>query len=385
LKPLAIVATHPIQYQVPFFRYLNENGVPVKVFFLSDRGVATTFDPGFGIRFAWDVPLLEGFPYEFIPNLRSEGKPEGMFGLVNPSVVRRLDRTRFSAILVHGYRNLSMLMAIFGGRFRRLPLLYRSDSISLGAAPARSRRAMGRVLTRLVSGFLTTGSWNDEFYDQIGVPPAKRFLVPHAVDNDRFRAMAAATGQSDARERLGVKPNEVVVLYAGKFIPEKQVELLIDTFAEVDHPGAHLVLVGDGPLRSSLEERSRSLNSRVTFTGFMNQSEIGVAYSAADVLVLPSRNEAWGLVVNEVMNFGVPALVSDRVGCAPDLVIEGKTGAVFDHRHRESLTEKLRFLVSDRSRLHEMGGAASEHIKGWDFAAGVTGVRASLSAAGVDV
>lgn len=384
MKPLAIVATHPIQYQVPFFRYLHENGVPVKVFFLSDRGVATSLDPGFGIRFAWDVPLLEGFPYEFIPNLRRDGKPEGLFGLVNPSLVRRLDAGRFSAVVVHGYRNLSMLMAMFGGRLRRLPLLYRSDSISPGAVPPRSRRAMGRLLSRLVSGFLTTGSWNDRFYDQIGVPPSKRFLVPHAVDNDRFRAMAAATDPSDARERLGVKPDEAVVLYAGKFIPDKQVEVLIDAFAEVDHPQSHLVLVGDGPLRSSLEDRSRSRNSSVTFTGFMNQSEIGVAYSAADVLVLPSRNEAWGLVVNEVMNFGVPALVSDRVGCSPDLVIEGKTGAVFDHRQMASLAAKLRLLISDRSRLHEMGAAASQHIKGWDFDAGVTGVRNALSASGVD-
>jgi glycosyltransferase involved in cell wall biosynthesis len=381
MLPLAIVSTHPIQYQVPFFRYLHEHGIPVHAFFLSDRGV-TGFDPGFGRDVSWDVPLLEGYPYEFVPNLRREAKPEKVLGLVNPSLFARLSPRRFSAVLVHGYRTISMGGAMFAARARRLPVLYRSESVAWEPLSPQKRRA-GAGLDRLVAAFLSIGTRNDAFYEEIGVPARKRFLVPYAVDNERFRAEAERLSKEKARADLGLPADKTLILFLGKLIPIKRPDLLLDAFGRIEDDSVELVFVGDGEMRAVLEERAeRIAPGRVTFLGFRNQSEIGGAYRSADLLVLPSTSETWGLVVNEAMNFEVPVVVSDRVGCAADLVQGRDTGAVFREGDVSSLEGTLRSLLADRNELAGMGRTARSVIERWGFAAGEQGVRAALASVG---
>ena len=134
-----------------------------------------------------------------------------------------------------------------------------------------------------------------------------------------------------------------IMLAVGKLVPVKDPVVLVRAFARVAHRiSCHLVFCGDGPLKSEIEDLSNRLApGRVTVTGFVNQTEIGAWYSSADLLVLPSRSETWGLVVNEAMNFGLPAVVSDQAGCAADLVVQGRTGAVFHAGDVDDLVQKL--------------------------------------------
>ncbi len=380
MKPVAVVTSHPIQYQTPLFRYLTEHGLPVHVFFLCDHGFAPRHDPGFARAVAWDIPLLRGFSHEFLPNLRRRAAPERFLGLLNPSLLLRVDG-RFSAVVVHGYRSASVVAAVAAAVGRRVPVLYRSESKLVNGVADRRQRLLGQGLRRTVSACLSIGTLNDMFYEGLGIPEGRRFLVPYAVDNARFSAEADALSREEARREMGLPLDQTIVLFSGKLVPWKQPDVLLEVFSEVAGPDHRLVFAGDGPMRHHLQRRARDLpDNQVTFLGFQNQTEIRLAYRSADLLVLPSKREPWGLVVNEAMNFYLPSLVSDRVGCGPDLVVPGVTGDVFDHDDRGSLAKQLKLLMTDRRKLHEMGANARARIAGWGFEQCRDGLASALAA-----
>jgi len=233
-----------------------------------------------------------------------------------------------------------------------------------------------------VSACLCTGTLNRRFYQALGFPEERLFTVPHAVDNGRFQSIADAISPGEARIALGLPATGPIVLFVGKLIPWKQPDLLLHAFAATKAPDAHLVYVGDGSMRADLEAAARRTKRSVHFLGFLNQTEVPLAYRAADVLVLPSSGEPWGLVVNEAMNFGIPVIVSDRVGCAPDLVLPGVTGEVFPDGSVSSLSGALDRLLSDPLRRQRLGAAALELISHWGFPECAAGIRAALAGAG---
>jgi glycosyltransferase involved in cell wall biosynthesis len=130
-----------------------------------------------------------------------------------------------------------------------------------------------------------------------------------------------------------------------------------------------LVFAGDGPLRESLEAEARSLGieNHVRFLGFVNQSALPEVYTASDLLVLPSEFEAWGLVVNEAMVCGVPAVVSDQVGARLDLIAPGTTGEIFPTGNQDALAVVLGRRLADREGLKRMGEAARKRMETWSY------------------
>jgi len=156
----------------------------------------------------------------------------------------------------------------------------------------------------------------------------------------------------------------------------KQPLLLLEAYKRVRQkfPCA-LLYVGDGPLRREIEKRAKQeAIPDVQITGFLNQSEIPQAYVAGDILVLPSAHEPWGLVVNEAMNFALPIIVSDRVGCTPDLVHEGESGFVFPYHSVDSLARAIETLVTDPGRRRSFGQRSLEIIADWGLGQTVKGI-----------
>ena len=176
-----------------------------------------------------------------------------------------------------------------------------------------------------------------------------------------------------------------VILFLGKLIEKKRpmdllraYELLITNNQLPIIPS--LVFVGDGALRPDLETyvKEHDLNG-VHFAGFKNQTEIPEYYAMADVFVLPSGpGETWGLVVNEAMCFGLPVIVSDMVGCGPDLVKDGENGYLFDLGDVEMLGNKLYGLVSNRDDIYRFGLMSTKKISGYTYIADVDGIKSSL-------
>jgi glycosyltransferase involved in cell wall biosynthesis len=381
---VAMVTTHPIQYQVPWLQRLSaKEGIDLTVFFAM---VPDAEEQGreFGVAFAWDLPLLEGYRYQLLDNRARRPSVTEFAGCDTPGVGRELRKGAFDVVIVNGWGSKTSLQALQACRFAGIPCIVRGEAN--GLRPRAAWKRLGhRALLSQYSRYLCIGSNNRAYYESLGVPPSKIFLTPYCVDNQRFQVGAAhqlqAEGRGALRRRFGLDPDMPTFLFSGKFVEKKRPMDVIDAMRRLSGQGtgAQVLLVGDGPLRPELEAEARNLP--IHFAGFLNQSEITAAYAASDCLLLPSNHgETWGLVVNEAMACGMTAIVSDQVGCAVDLVSPGVTGERFPCGDVNALAERIRALSDNPTRLGKMGAAAREHVnEGYTFDRVVEGVEAALA------
>lgn len=362
---LAVVTTHPIQYQCPVWRGLAaEPGLYVRVLFGSDCSVRGHFDRGFGQQVKWTVPLLDGYSHEFL------GHGPVTRYMVGPVAGRRSLHARFSsfkptACLINGYSPPLYTHVVAVCRSLGIPILLRAETTDADrerSAMHRSLRdAVLRVFYSRVSRFLAIGRNSRAHFMRLGVPAARITDALYCVDTELFESQYQQRREGKFRRELGIPKDAILVLFSGKLIPKKDPATLLTAVSQLAGVGGrpvHLVFLGDGPLRQMLTlDASRAAPGRVHFIGFRQQETIGEVYADADMLVLPSLySETWGLVVNEAMQFGLPCVVSDRVGCGPDLVIPGRTGQVFPHGDAEALASCLRetaaMVIDDRRGVH---------------------------------
>lgn len=325
---LAILTSHPIQYQAPLWRELAAAGVKFEVWFLTPHAVKASFDREFGQSFAWDVDLLAGYPHRFLPI--ADGWRMNRFDGVR---LTTRWRDEFAArgvthLWVEGWRFREFWSAIRAAHASGLHVWMRGENNDL--SPRSGLREVARSLAlrwlfSKVSAFLYIGSANRRFYRALSVPEHKLHPAPYCVDNAAFASAATRFREQRAalRARWGIAPNAFVALFCGKLIPKKRPLDLVAAAQQartVTDAPLHLLFAGDGELADDV--RAALATSRVpgTITGFLNQSEVPSAYAAADCLVLPSAGwETWGLVVNEALASGLDVIVSDRCGCAEDL------------------------------------------------------------------
>lgn len=381
---LAIVSTHPIQYYAPVFRALTtERLVEPRVFYTwSQTEHGAVYDPGFGCRIAWDVPLLDGYASEFVPNVAA--RPGiGFLGIRTPSLPARIAAWQADAILVYGWNNASHLgvMRHFKGR---VPVLFRGDSTLLDPQPAwrqLARLALLRGVYRYVDAAIAVGENSRDYFRAAGVPEDRIAIAPHSVDNERFadRDGAAARHAADWRRALGIEPDAVVLGFAGKLLPKKAPELLLEAFLAAGAPG-HLVLTGDGVLDGALRDRAAGRRN-VHFLPFQNQSLMPSVYRICDLFILPSRGpgETWGLALNEAMASGRAVAATARVGGARDLIRQDIDGWVVAPDSSAALCRLIeRAATAGRARLAAMGEGAQRRIAAWSTAESARRIAAAV-------
>jgi glycosyltransferase involved in cell wall biosynthesis len=388
---LAYLVTHPIQYQAPLLRRIAADpGIDLTVFFCSDFSLRGYQDPGFGKTIAWDVPLTGGYRHEILPAV-GRTAPVSFWRPWNYGLAARLRRGRFDVLWVHGYNRWFHWRAMAAAKLRGLKVLVRDEATAISARRGLVKRLVKGWffggLGRVCDGFLAIGTLNARYYQAYGIPPERIFSMPYAVDNDFFQeqARAAATGRQTRRRDLGLEPGRPVILSASKLSAVKGGLDLLEAYIQlspdgVTEPHPYLVFIGDGDQRPLLEARARSTRwNSIKILGFKNQRELPQYYDLCDVLVLPSRFEPWGLVVNEAMNAGRAVIVSDRVGCGPDLVHEGVNGYVFQTGDRAGLCQALEKVVGDPHRCRSLGAKSLEIIRHWGFDQDLAGLRQALA------
>jgi glycosyltransferase involved in cell wall biosynthesis len=382
---LAIVATHPIQYYAPWFAYLAlRPGLDVRVFYLWDFGVGAHVDKGFRIPVAWDVPLLEGYRHEFVPNRSTDPETAGYFGLWNPTLPGRLRAWRPDAVLLTAYNYASIGHLLLRWGAADAPLIFRGDSHRLvpqrGFA-ARLKHWLISAIFRRFGAALYVGSANREYFTLHGIPAERLFHSPHAVDNERFLAAreAATAEASNWKRSLGIPEDHRVVLFAGKCEEKKRPLDLLRAFLDAKLERTSLLYVGSGPQEAELRTAAAG-KPDVLFSPFRNQSQMPMAYAACDVFVLPSYGpaETWGLAVNEAMCVGRPVIVSDHVGCGRDLVLPGETGLIFPAGDVGALRQALQSAFADPGRLRSWGERANAHIRSFSYENATAGLIGAL-------
>lgn len=360
---LAVICSHPIQYYVPWFRELAaREEIVLHVFYLWDAGIKSFHDPGFDKTIDWQVDLTGGYEWTLTPNLAPRPGTDRFLGLINPGLLRDLRRFSPDAVLLFGYKYATHLGLILRTRFSRLPLIFRGDSHLLGSksrVPHAKRFAL-RLLFSRFSALLYAGRANKEYFHRFGVPERKLFFAPHAIDPSLFDPDDPRYAENARRTRadLAIPKDSRVILYCGKFVPAKQPGLLLSAFRKTDLANAILVFAGAGPEEAALREQARDLPN-VRFLPFASQREMPTRYLMADLFVLPSRSETWGLAVQEALTMGIPCMTSDVVGCHPDLIDDGKTGWTFPASDEHELTARLREAMSAiEKHADEMARAA---------------------------
>ncbi len=387
---LAYLVSHPIQYQAPLLqRIAQEPDIDLTVFFGSDFSVRGYRDEGFGVAVKWDVPLLDGYKYVFLPRIR-DGEDTSFATPMNHGILSRLrgccGEQPFDVLWVHGYATVNSLYGMIAAKGLGIPVLLRADMWLHDRARSGIKLALKSLffagLKLFVDGILTAGTLNADYWRYYFGEDVPQFLMPYAVDNLYFsrRARKAQAGRASLQAELCLDPLRPVILFASKLQPRKHCNHLIEAYARLSpapgvEPQPYLVIVGDGEQRSALERQAAETGfSSIRFCGFRNQSELPGFFDLATVFVLPSRHEPWGLIVNEVMNAATPAIVSDDVGCAPDLIEDGATGYVYPVGDVAALEQALRRVLASPETATKMGERAFERIERWSFNEDIAGL-----------
>ena len=386
---LAILSTHPIQYHSAWFRALAAHPhLDPCVYYCHQATPKEQSAAGFGVEFDWDIPLLTGYSYTFLKNVARQPGHGGFAGFDTPEIKNIIRRGDYHAVLINGWHYKSAWQAIWSCWQSNVKVMVRGDS------HLHTERSL---LVRLVKSFpygcfiprfdacLAVGQWSREYFLHYGAPSDRIFFVPHAIDAERIvpESERLQTARFELRNRWALEGNAIVFMFAGKFIPRKRPMDFVRAVNAVATRGLRVqgLMVGDGPLRRSCEDFVRTSRVPIRFAGFLNQSQIVKAYVAADVLVVPSDGgETWGLVVNEAMTCRRPCIVSDRVGCGPDLVRIGETGATFPLGRVDLLASVMVDLAREPSQLAIMGMQARERVEKYSLPAAVDGVLQSLTA-----
>lgn len=356
--------------------------IELKVFYTWSQSKEEVYDARFGLKRSWDIPLLDGYDYTFVHNTSKHPDSNRFFGIINPDLLKQLKTYQPDAVLVYRWSVYGHLkvMQVRGRSFR---LFFRGDSHLQNKGTGVKEWLKTQLLKfvyRKVDKAFYVGSLNRNYFLKYGLKEERLIAAPHAVDNQRFSSgneqweIQAAAG----RKELQIPESAVVFLYAGKFYALKQLDILINAFKKLSGEQYRLLLYGNGEQEQALKELAKN-DERIIFQPFRNQSEMPLVYRVGDVFVLPSKSETWGLAVNEAMACGRPAIVSDQCGCAPELIVEGKTGFTFHAGHADDLFRCMQQFGS-RDIALQAGKNAFSHIEGFSFEQIAGAIEAEVNA-----
>lgn len=383
------LVSHPIQYQAPLLRRIAAvREWNFKVFFRSDTSVRGAWDPQFGKHISWDTDLLSGYDYQFLPGIIPSNRINFLLP-INGGLIKALKQSSIDVLIVHGYGYLYNLYAVFAAKACGIRVFLRDEA----HAGSRARSGVGelkarivfRYLNRFVDRFLAIGSANARYYRSRGISDTKIFLVPYAVDNQHFK-VSSIEQKRHARlmvsAEYGISGKPRIIAFASKLLERKRCRDLILAFAELrkSKNNVALLVVGEGSERKSLEGLVDDLGLRqcVRFLGFLNQNALPSIYRAADVLVLPSEHEPWGVVVNEAMASGCGIIVTDQVGSGFDLVRPGENGFVYRVGDIEDLAACLKRFFSNDELICAAQKRSLSIIKTWSFDQDLEGLRDAI-------
>jgi glycosyltransferase involved in cell wall biosynthesis len=386
---LAYFVSHPIQYQAPLLRLIaQEPDIELTVFFYSDFSLRAYQDPGFGKSIQWDVPLTEGYNYQFLKCWGSKQRYSLFRQPIALNIYQILEAGQFDAVWVHGWAWLCSLQAILVAEKLEIPVLLRGESNGIGEPSHPVKKKAKQIflnwLFPKITAFLYVGTLNRQFYEKYGVNKERLFPMPYTVDNDFFQkqALVAHERQESLRESLNLESGRPIILYAAKLIDVKRPQDLLAAYRllssdGVQEPEPYLLFVGDGNLRTELEAQAKATGwNSIRFLGFRNQSEMPAMYDLCNIFVLPSSFEPWGLAINEVMNAGKAVVVSDQVGCVADLVMKGENGCIFPVGDIKLLAEGIQWAIANSETAGKIG---LKHIQNWSFSEDISGLKSSLT------
>ncbi len=386
---IALLFTHPIQYHAPLIRKISKNTkFNVTAIFRTIFSTKEFYCPEFQTYIEWGIDMLEGYNYIVLPEI---GKTNYITLLrpLNYGIFQILISGKYDAILVHGYSMPFHIIAVFFAKILGIKVFIRDDATMISRKRSNlnivSKKLFFFFINIICDGFLSVGTLNKDYYLEHGISENKIFDVPWAVDNDFFQINAKRFRKVRLKKKrlLGLCLERPILLYTGKMTRDKGTIDLFYAYNKIINyinPKPYLLYVGDGETRSFLMRKTCDfeLDNNIFFFGFKNQIELSLFYELCDIFVLPSHHETWGLVINEVMNFGKAVIVSDKVGCAIDLVKSGKNGFIYQSGNIEQLASVLKKLLLNSDLCNQFGQESYQIINDWSFESDINGITNAI-------
>ena len=382
--------SHPIQYFSPLLKELAKK-TDLEVCYFSDVSLKLNKDAGFGTAIKWDIPLLEGYQSEFLKNWRSSGPlTNSFFDVFNPSVITKLWKTKHKIVVVNGWSYSSnWLVFIFGKLFGKKIWMRAENPLhkELTKSPKLlfiKKIILKHILFKLfIDKFLYIGSQNKAFYQFYGVNEESRYIfTPYAVDNKQFQTekLKFSKNINELKTELQVDSDKKIILFSGKYIEVKRPLDLLEAFKMLNNPDYLLIFVGEGKLRKQMEDYVKQNGlQNVLLTGFVNQSQISKYYAIANVFVMCSEMETWGLSLNEAMNFELPVVISCTSGSSFDLVKDGVNGYIFQKSDVNELAKKIESVLLSEENLRKMGKESLEIINQYSIDVIVENIKKQIN------
>jgi glycosyltransferase involved in cell wall biosynthesis len=338
MKKIAIISSHPIQYNAPLFALIaKEPEIELKVFYTwGDTSLGPKYDPDFGKVIEWDIPLLDGYNYTFLKNTSKDPGSHHFKGIINPSLNYEIEVWNPDVVWVWGWAFDSHLkvMRYFKSKF---PIWFRGDSNLLDESKGISIK---KILRRIFLTWIYThidrafyvGTHNKSYFKKYGIKESQLIYAPHSIDINRFSDSKGETMKKALqwRNKLGFQDDDLVLLFAGKFEKKKNPYFFIELSKKLPCKKIKFLMVGNGLLEQDLKSMSAN-DIRFVFLDFQNQTQIPILYRVANLFVLPSigPNETWGLSINEALACGTKVIASSFCGGAIDL-INDNNGIIFN-------------------------------------------------------
>jgi glycosyltransferase involved in cell wall biosynthesis len=375
MRNIAFVSNILSKYRVPCFNKLTKkmNG-RVKFYFFAQKMAHRSMvlsDKHHQIEALW----LQGWKWHSPP------KDDRHLNNILPII-----RGNYDILVLSAWDEPSYVLLWLWGVLLRKKIIFWIESTLKDAPRHRIKETYKKVLLRKAAGCIVPGRQSYEYCRTLGMPEKRIFVAPNATDRDFFRYQAdrLLPRREELRREFGL--SGVVILFVGRLVEEyKHVSYLLRCFQRLNKAGKEvsLALVGNGPDRDNYENMIKTKNiSGVQFLGEMDHEQLCRVYAASDIMVLPSRSEPWGFVLNEGMEFGLPLVVTDAVGAGPDLVRPNENGCIVPSGDEGELVKALEKLIHDpglRTRMGEASRRIVEHFSPENWAAGVVSAIKAVS------
>jgi len=379
---IAIINSHPIQYFAPLYKELNKsNEIDITAIYLSDLNLKPSVDPGFKQKIQWDVNMLDGYDYKFIGKYQTN-RPNGFWSLIVPQIWNEIRQSKYDVIWLHGYNFAAYIVAFFAAKSKGIKIFFRGEShlmLKRSFLKKTFHIVFCKIFFQYIDAFLAIGTANKKYYKSFGVSEKDIFLVPYTIDNSRFRVDKdhIQTQIKDLKTEIGLSKHPTII-FSSKFMERKRPHDLLEAakILQEQKYEFNTLFLGSGELETTLNDLVKTYNlQNIFFKGFVNQSSLPLYYAACDIFVLPSINEPWGLVINEVMSCGLPVVVANGIGAADDLVQDGVNGFTFEPLNPVDLASKLKLILKNNSLRIEMSKQSNIIMNSWSYMECAEGVQ----------
>jgi glycosyltransferase involved in cell wall biosynthesis len=305
----------------------------------------------------WEIIHSEKYKYKFLSGITIEFRD--IVYHINYNIIPIILRKQFDVVIIGGSSDFTTQIAFILSKLVGTPIILWSEGID------NSKGRIGKMVSPIFNyiikhsnAIIIPGTVSKDYHMRVGAPQNNIFIAPNIVDNDYFITQSAFFKQTKVQIKKEMKVEEKkIIIFVGQLIKRKGIDNLIQAVNKLNKTGdIILLIVGNGPLRSELEDICKVLkNQNVFFTGWIDENEKVKYYSIADIFVLPTLFDVWGLVVNEAMCCGLPVITTTTAGCAFDMVFDGENGFVVKPDDNNELAKAIKKILENPIERDRMG------------------------------